>query len=109
MLRNVLPVTIALAVLMVAWSLVPAGTPEAQAAHRRSPNDMFYNYYVPPGWPAGVGAQLYLCPRPTPPLVGHTYITYQPLMPHEFLYKHHRKYWRKNPGAGWTRTSITWQ
>ena len=47
--------------------------------------DLFYNYYA---WPSctGVGAELYVSPRPVPPHVGHTYITYQPLMPHEFLY-----------------------
>lgn len=74
--------------------------------------DLFYNYYVPPvacnGYGA-VGAEMYLCPRPTPPLVGHTYITYQPLMPHEFLYKHHRWYYRDNgPYAGVTRTRVWW-
>ncbi len=48
-------------------------------------------------------------PRPTPPLVGHTYITYQPLMPHEFLYRHHRCYYRDNgPYAGVTKTWVCW-
>jgi hypothetical protein len=74
--------------------------------------DLFYNYYVAPvscnGY-GGVGAQLYVSPRPTPPLVGHTYITYQPLMPHEFLYKHHRTYTRDNgPYAGVTKTHVWW-
>ena len=46
---------------------------------------LFYNYYVPPvgcttcGSQGSSGAELYISPRPTPPLVGHTYITYQPL------------------------------
>jgi hypothetical protein len=74
--------------------------------------DLFYNYYVPPvacDGTGAVGAQLYISPRPTPPLVGHTYITYQPLMPHEFLYKHHRWYYRDNgPYAGVTRTRVWW-
>lgn len=74
--------------------------------------DLFYNYYVPPvncNAYGAVGAEMYLCPRPTPPLVGHTYITYQPLMPHEFLYKHHRHYYRDNgPYAGVTRTRVWW-
>ena len=69
--------------------------------------DLFYNYYAPPGC-GGVGAELYLCPRPTPPLVGHTYVTYPPLLPHEFLYKHHRTYHRKNGDAGWTKTRVHW-
>jgi hypothetical protein len=105
-----LPLTIALAALALAWSLSPDGAHQAQAAarHRTAP-DLFYNFYVPPGGCPGVPARLYLCPRPTPPLVGHTYVTYEPLMPHEFLYKHTRTYWRQNPGAGWTRTVVTWQ
>ena len=42
-------------------------------------------------------------------LVGHTYITYQPLMPHEFLYRHHRCYYRDNgPYAGVTKTWVCW-
>lgn len=68
--------------------------------------DLFYNYYA---WPAcsGVGAELYVSPRPIPPNVGHTYITYQPLMPHEFLYTHHRTYHRYyNGGQGLNRTSV---
>lgn len=69
--------------------------------------DLFYNYYVPPCGD-GVGAQLYVSPQPVPPHVGHTYITYQPLMPHEFLYKHHRTYFRYHPGSGVTKTKVHW-
>jgi hypothetical protein len=68
--------------------------------------DLFYNYYA---WPSctGLGAELYLSPRPVPPLVGHTYITYQPLMPHEFMYHHHRTYHRYyNGGQGLNRTCV---
>ena len=78
----------------------------------RSRADLFYNYYVAPvpcGGYGAEGAQLYLSPRPTPPLVGHTYVTYQPLMPHEFLYRHHRTYTRDNgPYAGLTKTHVFW-
>jgi hypothetical protein len=75
--------------------------------------DLFYNYYVPPVasscYPGTIGAELYPCPRPTPPLVGQTYITYQPLDPHEFLYRHHRTYYRDNgPYAGVTKTYVCW-
>ena len=52
---------------------------------------------------------MYPSPRPTPPQVGHTYVTYQPLMPQEFLYEHHRVYWRYNPGAGVTQTCVCWK
>ncbi|QDU26829.1 hypothetical protein ETAA8_19120 [Anatilimnocola aggregata] len=68
--------------------------------------DLFYNYYQPPTC-GGMGAELYLSPRPVPAHVGHTYITYQPLMPHEFLYHHHRTYHRYyNSGQGLTRTHV---
>jgi hypothetical protein len=68
--------------------------------------DLFANYYV--GSPASVPAQLYISPRPVPPLVGHTYITYQPLEPHEFLYHHKRTYYRYYPRGGHTVTSVRW-
>jgi hypothetical protein len=70
--------------------------------------DLFYNYYA---WPSctGVGAELYVSPRPVPPHVGHTFITYQPLMPHEFMYEHHRTYHRYyNGGQGLNRTHVSW-
>jgi hypothetical protein len=65
--------------------------------------DLFYNFYEGPS-ASGVGApaQLYVSPRPTPPMVGHTYITYQPLMPHEFMYHHHRKYYKYYHDGGFT-------
>ena len=91
-------------VLAAAWMLGPQG---AEARHRTSP-DLFYNYYVPAG-PCecgDVGAQLYVSPRPTPAMVGHTWITYQPVMPHEYLYRHHRYHVRCNRGAGLTFTGV---
>ncbi len=110
MLHRISPVMIVLAAVLLAWTVDLGSTQQAQAGNlcRTSP-DLFYNYYVPPRCCGGVATQLYLCPRPVPPLVGHTYVTYQPLMPHEFLYKHCRKYLRKNPGSGWTFTCIAWQ
>ena len=70
--------------------------------------ELFYNYYVP-GTCGGVPANMYLAPQPVPQLVGHTYYTYQPFMPHELLYQHHRTYYRYyNGGRGLTRTSISW-
>jgi hypothetical protein len=65
--------------------------------------DVFYNYWVPPvpaGSAPGFGAQLYVSPRPVPPHVGHTWHTYPPFMPHEFLYKHRRKYIRPAGATG---------
>jgi len=70
---------------------------------------MFYNYYVPPVYAGGVGAQLYVAPRPVPPSMGHTYITYQPLMPHEFLYRHGRTYIRHHASGEATRTRVRYR
>lgn len=69
---------------------------------------LFHNFYVPPTC-GGLGAQLYLAPHPVPAMVGHTYYTYQPLLPHEMLYRHKRVYHRYyNEGRGLTRTSVRW-
>jgi hypothetical protein len=52
---------------------------------------------------------MYVAPRPVPANVGHTYITYQPLMPHEFMYKHHRTYHQYyDGGRGLTRAKVIW-
>ena len=70
--------------------------------------DLFYNFYVP-NHHGGAPAQLYIAPRPVPARVGHTYYTYQPLMPHEFTYQHHRTYRRYyDDGRGMTRTRAIW-
>ena len=70
--------------------------------------DLFYNYYVP-GTCGGVPANMYLAPQPVPQMVGHTYYTYQPFMPHELLYQHHRNYYRYyDGGRGMTRTHVSW-
>jgi len=101
MSRNWMPKRLAQAALLAA--AVGLGGSTAQAA------DLFYNYYVA-GVNGGPPAQLYLVPRPTPPLVGHTYITYQPLMPHEMLYQHHRVY-KRYDGCHClpvNRTSVHW-
>jgi len=99
--------------LAAAWYGVSAGTAQAQDYCRTEARpDLFYNYYVQGrncDGSAGVPAQLYVSPRPTPPLVGHTYITYQPLLPQEFLYPHERTYKRWNgPDAGVTTTHVKW-
>ena len=70
--------------------------------------DVFHNYYVPPvpaGSAPGLGAQLYVSPRPVPPRVGHTWHTYPPFMPHEFLYRHRRRYIRP-AGVTGLRTDV---
>jgi hypothetical protein len=102
------------AAIVVALNCLSARSASAQDYCSRgfSP-DLFYNFYVAPvpcnGFGA-MGAQLYVSPRPVPPLVGWTYITYQPLLPHEFLYPHSRVYYTQNgPYAPVTKTHITYR
>lgn len=102
--RTVLFAAVALSVLALAAS-------EALAVGDRvvrSEGDLFYNYYVPAGPGGAATAEMYPCPRPVPPWVGYTYITYEPLLPHEFLYKHYRTYDRQHPCGGSTRTRVIW-
>jgi hypothetical protein len=93
---------------VVAAVLWVGGVRTAGAVERHISPDLFYNYYVPPCNCGDPGAALYLSPVPTPPYVGHTYITYQPLMPHEFLYPHSRTYVTKHVGSPATRTRVRW-
>ena len=96
----------AVAVLLTATSQISAA-PINGGVEAPTP-DVFYNFYVPPvpaGAYPGVGAQLYVAPRPVPPRVGHTWYTYPPFMPHEFLYKHRRHYVRP-AGAMGMRTDV---
>jgi hypothetical protein len=105
MVLKVLRVALLPTVVLAAWALV---SQPAQAQYVvGGPGDLFYNYYAPPV-DGGVGAAMYPCPRPTPPLVGHTYITYQPLYPQEFLYKHHRTYKTYHSDTGPTTTHVSW-
>lgn len=84
------------------WTLAAA---ETEAVERTAPG-LFANYYATSD--SDAVPAMYLCPRPTPPLVGHTYVTYQPLMPHEFLYTHGRTYRARRPGEGRTVTHVRW-
>ncbi len=69
--------------------------------------DVFYNFYQPGN--GGVPAAALPAPYPTPPLVGHQYTTYQPFMPNEWLYMHHRTYHQAyNQGMGLNRTKVWW-
>lgn len=90
---------------VVVWIGLAAGAVWADGTHVTFQNG--YGYYLQPG-PAPLGAQLYPCPRPVPPVVGYTYITYQPLAPHEFLYKHHRKYKVYHSNDRPTRVFVWW-
>ncbi|TWT37878.1 hypothetical protein KOR34_28440 [Posidoniimonas corsicana] len=102
------------AVLTAVWHCLPLNSQQAQAGYgwegqrrisHQDPNDLFYNYYAAPG-PGGTAAELYVSPLPVPHHVGHTYNTYQPFYPHEFMYGHQRTYHTHHPGAGWTQTNV---
>jgi hypothetical protein len=96
-MRSVLALTIA------SCLLVASQASTAKAAHP----DIFYNFYAgPTACGMGTPAQLYVSPRPTPPLVGHTYVTYPPLLPHEFLYHHHRTYYKYYLNGGFTSSKV---
>ena len=74
----------------------------------QSKNDLFYNFYEGPN-PSGAATRMYISPQPVPPHVGHTYTTYQPLMPHEYLYRHTRSHYAYAPGCGWTRSKVRYR
>jgi len=91
------------ALAAVAIGLAGFGASEARAEHP----DIFNNYYNGPTvFGQGTPTQLYISPRPTPPLVGHTWITYPPLAPHEFMYHHHRKYYKYYRNGGYTTAKV---
>lgn len=99
---------------VIAWQSMPLATDTADAEYgwdgRRRisyqySKDLFYNQYVGPG-PGAAAAEMYPAPMPVPENVGHTYYTYQPFYPNEYLYRHHRSYYNYHPGCGWTRTNA---
>ena len=110
MARHLTRMTLVATCLAATLLLVDASTSEAaDCGYSVAELDLFYNYYVGPSTSGyGMPAQMYLSPRPTPQWVGHTYITYQPLMPHEWMYKHNRTYIRVHPDGSGTRTKVRW-
>lgn len=100
MLRKLLHGLSLAALVAACWQTTGAG----RTAIAISPTPgLFQNYYV---GPPGVPGQMYVSPLPVPPLVGYTWITYQPLEPHQFLYHHHKKYFSYHPGAAYNTTCV---
>ncbi len=65
---------------------------------------LFDNYFTQ-GNANSAEAALYISPIGVPGWVGHTYNTYQPLYPHQFLYQHHDRYHSYyDDGQGLNRT-----
>jgi hypothetical protein len=103
----------AVSAVLLGMSLTGATTRAAEGHWQRvityqDKRDLFANYYVGPQ-PSGTAAQMYVSPLPVPANVGHTYVTYQPLMPHEYMYKHTRSHYAYTPGAGWYRSKVRWR
>jgi len=74
-----------------------------------SGNDLFYNYYAPQtGAGGGVPTDMYPAPHDTPSPTVQTYYTYQPWLPHEFLYEHNRTYTQFHGPYGMTQTHVSW-
>jgi hypothetical protein len=109
-IRSVIHLMIGIALLVVATKVDPnfSGQARAEGLHRKAAGDLFTNASVEPAGPNVVGAQMYPCPRPVPAMVGQTYITYQPLEPKEFLYRHHHVYKTYNEESH-SRTSVHWR
>lgn len=93
-------ITLALA-LMLGCSLATTANAQeaAESAADQTPlaANLFYNYYTQGGMNQ-VDAAMYIAPRPVPAYVGHSYYTYQPLLPHEHMYAHVRNYYKWTPG-----------
>ena len=64
---------------------------EMPLAANQHPN-VFYNHYLHPA-ADGTAASMYPAPMPVPARVGQTQYTYQPLLPHEYMYRHDRVYY----------------
>ena len=106
-----------MSIRVMAIALIAAGvTAVASSAHAveglykrqisyQNKQDLFYNFYEGPD-PSGTTTAMYISPRPVPAHVGHTYTTYQPYMPHEYMYKHTRSHYAHAPGAGWSRAKV---
>ncbi|MGI9456468.1 MAG: hypothetical protein ACR2NU_07895 [Aeoliella sp.] len=97
-------------VVAIAWQCLPTAQADYGWEGKRKisyqhSKDLFYNQYVGPG-PNGVPAEMNVSPMPVPERVGHTYGTYQPFYPHEYLYRHKRAWYNYHQGAGWTRTNV---
>jgi hypothetical protein len=99
---------------MAVWS-VSAASVSAQFGEGNSPNNLFSQYYTQPG-ASLTTAGMYLAPHWVPANVGHTYYTYQPLMPHEMMYQHSRNYYNYYNTGGYygspnalNKTQVRWQ
>ncbi|HEX4131111.1 MAG TPA: hypothetical protein VHZ24_13810 [Pirellulales bacterium] len=78
--------------------MFPSAAHAQQGPMVQAQQDLFYNFYENGSWQGGIPVKMYPAPLPVPAYTGETYITYQPMMPHEFLYPHCRTYRRTRLG-----------
>lgn len=110
MFRNIV-----VAIATVAAMSFAAAPVSAQFGQGNSANNVFSQYYTQPG-ASTVQAGMYPAPHHVPANVGHTYYTYQPLMPHEMMYQHSRNYYNYYNTGGYyggynalNKTQVRWQ
>jgi hypothetical protein len=93
-----------------AWGGIPHGPLPGQRVNSLSmvngSGDLFHNYYTQ-GYSNQASAEMFVAPRPVPAWVGHTYYTYQPFYPHQYMYWHKDTYHGYyDNGRGLNRTSA---
>lgn len=82
--------------------------------------EIFNNYYLQAGMD-GTAASMYPAPYHVPANVGRSFYTYEPLLPHEYMYRHDRVYYTPHGtrdnfyadpctgrarGSSYTKTSV---
>jgi hypothetical protein len=71
-----------------------------ETTHAQNSNNYnLFAQYTTQGASNLTNAGMYPAPHWVPQEMGHTYYTYQPLMPHEMMYTHSRNYYNFNGGA----------
>jgi hypothetical protein len=74
----------------------------------RGTQPLFENYFTQ-GNANQATAGMYMSPIGVPGHVGHTYYTYQPFYPHQYLYQHHDRYHSYyDGGRGLNRTHASY-
>ncbi|MBI84973.1 MAG: hypothetical protein CMJ81_17405 [Planctomycetaceae bacterium] len=89
--------------------LAHLGSPVEYGEPASTGPDLFYNFYNGPTGGATYSAAMYPSPNLTPPVTGYSYYTYQPVMPHEYMYRHKRKYHHYyNGNRGLNKTTVSY-
>ena len=98
---------------VVAVTCLVAAPASAQFTDSTPANALFSQYATPNG-PSLTTAGMYPAPYYVPPMGAQSYYTYQPLMPHEMMYRHSRNYYNYSSSTGYgapdsvNKTSVRW-